>query len=65
MVTHTQTIRQQEPANCLSVFAHFVGLAIKWLILDLICLILVFVVNFLHSELFLFKIACFQFFVRE
>ena len=29
MVKHTQTIRWQEPANCLSVFDYFVGLALK------------------------------------
>ena len=29
MVKHTQTIRQQQPANRLSVFDHFVGLAYK------------------------------------
>ena len=31
MVKHTQTIRQLLLTNCLSVFDHFVGLAIKWL----------------------------------
>ena len=29
MVKHTQTIRQQQPTNCLNVFGHFVGLAIN------------------------------------
>ena len=29
MVNHTQTIRRQKPTNCLSVFDHFVGLALK------------------------------------
>ena len=29
MVKHTQTIRQQQPTNFLSVFDHFVGLALK------------------------------------
>ena len=29
MVKHTQTIRQQHPTNCLSVFDYFVGLALK------------------------------------
>ena len=29
MVKHTQTIRWQQPANCLSVFDHFVGLVLK------------------------------------
>ena len=29
MVKHTQTIRQQQPTNCLSVLEHFVGLARK------------------------------------
>ena len=29
MVKHTQTIRGQKPTNCLSVFDHFVGLALK------------------------------------
>ena len=31
MVKHTQTIRRQQPNNCLSVFNHFVGLVLKWL----------------------------------
>ena len=31
MVKHTQTIRRQQPPNCLSVFDHFVGLALKGL----------------------------------
>ena len=31
MVKHTQTIRQLLPTNCLSVFDHFVGLALKGL----------------------------------
>ena len=31
MVKHTQTIRRQQPTNCLSVFDHFVGLAFKGL----------------------------------
>ena len=29
MVKHTETIRRQKPTNCLSVFDHFVGLALK------------------------------------
>ena len=29
MVKHTQTIPRQKPTNCLSVFDHFVGLALK------------------------------------
>ena len=29
MVKHTQTIHRQMPMNCLSVFYHFVGLALK------------------------------------
>ena len=32
MVKHTQTIRQQQPTNCLGVFEHCVGLALKGLI---------------------------------
>ena len=32
MVKHTQTIRQQKPTNCMSLFDHFVGLAPKGLI---------------------------------
>ena len=32
MVKHLQTIRQQNPTNCLSVYEHFVGLALKGLI---------------------------------
>ena len=32
MVKHTQTIRRQQPTNCLSVFDHFVELALKGLI---------------------------------
>ena len=31
MVKHTQTIHRQKPTNCLSVFDHFVGLALKGL----------------------------------
>ena len=31
MVKHIQTIRRQKPTNCLSVFDHFVGLALKGL----------------------------------
>ena len=31
MVKHIQTIRRQFPTNCLSVFDHFVGLALKGL----------------------------------
>ena len=34
MVKHTQTIRRQEPTNCLNVFDHFVGLALKGLTLQ-------------------------------
>ena len=29
MVKHIQTIHRQQPANCLSVFDHFLGLALK------------------------------------
>ena len=29
MVKHNQTIRKQQPMNCLSVFDHFVGLVFK------------------------------------
>ena len=36
MVKHTQTIRRQKPTNCFSVFDHFVGLALKELILTVI-----------------------------
>ena len=32
MVKHTQTIRRQQPTNCLSVFDHFVGLPLKGLV---------------------------------
>ena len=35
MVKHTQTIRPQKPTNCLSVFNHFMGLALKGLRLNL------------------------------
>ena len=31
MFKHTQTIRRQEPTNFLSVFDHFLGLALKGL----------------------------------
>ena len=31
MVKHAQTIRRQKPMNCLSVFDHFVVLALKGL----------------------------------
>ena len=32
MVKHTQTIRRQQPTNCLTVFDHFVGLALEGLL---------------------------------
>ena len=35
MVKHTQTTRRQKPTNCLSVFDHFVGLALKGYLLRL------------------------------
>ena len=35
MVKHIQTIRRQQPTNCLSVFDHFVKLALKGLIIYL------------------------------
>ena len=38
MAKHTQTIRRQKPTNCLNVFDHFVGLALKELELFLLCL---------------------------
>ena len=31
MVKHTQIIRRQQPNNCLSVFDHYLGLALKGL----------------------------------
>ena len=31
MVKHTQTIRRQQPTNCLSVSDHFVGFVLKGL----------------------------------
>ena len=31
MVKHTQAIRRQQPTNCLTVFDHFVVLALKGL----------------------------------
>ena len=31
MVKHTQTIRRQKLTNCLSVYDHFVRLALKWI----------------------------------
>ena len=34
MVKHTETIRRQQPMNCLSVFDYFVGLARQGLILE-------------------------------
>ena len=34
MVKHTQTIRRLLPTNCLSVFDHFVRLALIWLKLE-------------------------------
>ena len=36
MVKHTQTIRRQKPTNSLSVFDHFVRLALKALILHVL-----------------------------
>ena len=40
MVKHTQTIRRLLPANCLSVFDHFVGLALKELKKQLLKIVL-------------------------
>ena len=40
MVKHTQTIRCKLPTNCLSVFDHFVGLALKGLNVDLTLILL-------------------------
>ena len=37
MVKHTQTIRRQQPTNCLSVFNHYVGLVLKGLIAKIHC----------------------------
>ena len=34
MVEHTQPIRRQQPTNCLSVFVHFVELALEGLTLN-------------------------------
>ena len=34
MVKHTQTIRWQQPTNCLSIFDHFVALSPEGLILS-------------------------------
>ena len=34
MVKHTQTIRRQLPTNCLTVFDHFMNLALKGLIIS-------------------------------
>ena len=31
MAKHTQTIRRQQPTNCLNVFNHFIGLVLKGL----------------------------------
>ena len=38
MVKHAQTIRWQQPTNCLSVFDHFLGLALKGLTLNIFSL---------------------------
>ena len=35
MIKRAQTIRRQKPANCLSVFDHFVGLVLKGFSLSL------------------------------
>ena len=35
MIKHIQTIRRLLPTNCLTVFDHFVGLPLKWLMLIL------------------------------
>ena len=32
MVKHTQTVCQEQPTNCLSVFDHFMGLGLKGLL---------------------------------
>ena len=35
MVKHTQTIRRQKPTNCLNVFDHLVGLALRGLTIEI------------------------------
>ena len=47
MVKHTQTIRRQQPTNCLSVSDHFVGLVLKGLT---IILIITFIVSFILQK---------------
>ena len=37
MVKDTETIRRQQPTNCLSVFDHFLGLALKGLTISAKC----------------------------
>ena len=39
MVKHSQAIRRLLPTNCLSVFDHFVGLALKGLRATQICVV--------------------------
>ena len=50
MAKHTQTIRRQQPMNCLGVFDHFVGLAINGLTSSVKKLNLV--LAFKHSRVF-------------
>ena len=57
MVKHTQTIRRQKSRNCLSVFDHFVGLALRGLseMLNIIpceCHTSYLMINLLHRHLF-------------
>ena len=49
MTKHTQTIRRQQPTNYLSVFGHFVGLAIEGLMVNLGLLFSTLLVN--HANL--------------
>ena len=62
MVKHTPTIRQQKLTNCLSVFDHFVGFALKMLInlfvevYSEVCQAYLEVVNYFYKKLLLKEI---------
>ena len=65
MVKHTQTVNRQKTTNCLSVFDHFVGLALKGLNIILESILgvshILFAINLFHViDLFLYLLKKFE-----
>ena len=52
MVKYTQTVRREQPTNCLSVFDHFVKLAFKGLMGPQYYFYFMFTQRFMHIQMF-------------